>query len=173
MNFLTSSYTMRFRYKTFAAIVVCLSIWLMRGLLLPQPMQAQSNKFPIEIKWRGQDRVGDSLVKLLKAHIQRSQSLQLVEPQGAQLRLVLIITTIESPVFQLLAKNRLIGKHEIASQYAVIWVSSIPGEMPWYLADQIGMCPPNSKLHDLAQQLIEVTTEDILPQFRRMIRFIK
>ncbi len=164
---------MRFRYKTFAAIVVCLSIWLMRGLLLPQPMQAQSNKFPIEIKWRGQDRVGDSLVKLLKAHIQRSQSLQLVEPQGAQLRLVLIITTMESPVFQLLAKNRLIGKHEIASQYAVIWVSSIPGEMPWYLADQIGMCPPNSKLHDLAQQLIEVTTEDILPQFRRMIRFIK
>jgi hypothetical protein len=173
MNFLTSSYTMRFRYKTFAAIVVCLSIWLMRGLLLPQPMQAQSNKFPIEIKWRGQDRVGDSLVKLLKAHIQRSQSLQLVEPQGAQLRLVLIITTMESPVFQLLAKNRLIGKHEIASQYAVIWVSSIPGEMPWYLADQIGMCPPNSKLNDLAQQLIEVTTEDILPQFRRMIRFIK
>jgi len=164
---------MRFRYKTFAAIVVCLSIWLMRGLLLPQPMQAQSNKFPIEIKWRGQDRVGDSLVKLLKAHIQRSQSLQLVEPQGAQIRLVLILTTMESPVFQLLAKNRLIGKHEIASQYAVIWVSSIPGEMPWYLADQIGMCPPNSKLNDLVQQLIEVTTEDILPQFRRMIRFIK
>jgi hypothetical protein len=142
MNFLTSSYTMRFRYKTFAAIVVCLSIWLMRGLLLPQPMQAQSNKFPIEIKWRGQDRVGDSLVKLLKAHIQRSPSLQLVEAQGAQIRLVLILTTMESPVFQLLAKNRLIGKHEIASQYAVIWVSSIPGEMPWYLADQIGMCPP-------------------------------
>jgi len=164
---------MEFRCKAFAMIVVFLFIWLMSGLVSPPPVQAQSNKFPIEIKWRGHDRVGDSLVKLLKAHIQRSPSLQLVEAQGAQIRLVLILTTMESPVFQLLAKNRLIGKHEIASQYAVIWVSSIPGEMPWYLADQTGMCPPNSQLNDLAQQLIEVTTEDILPHFRRMIRFIK
>lgn len=142
--------------------------------MLWQEVAAQpSDKFPIEIKWRGNDIVGDSLVKLLKAHIHRSPSLRLVEPQGAQVRLILIITTMESPVFQLLAKNRFIRKNEIASQYSVIWVSSVPGEMPWYLADQIGMCPPNSKLNDLAQSLIETTTEEILPQFRRMIRFIR
>lgn len=164
------------RHKIFSAfwLRLVIAFFLASVSTLWQDVAAQpSDKFPIEIKWRGSDVVGDSLVKLLKAHIHRSPSLRLVEPQGAQVRLILIITTMESPVFQLLAKNRFIRKNEIASQYSVIWVSSVPGEMPWYLADQIGMCPPNSKLNDLAQNLIDVTTEEILPQFRRMIRFIK
>jgi len=90
---------MEFRCKAFAVIVVFLFIWLMSGLVSPPPVQAQSNKFPIEIKWRGHDRVGDSLVKLLKAHIQRSPSLQLIEAQGAQIRLVLISPRWNRPCF--------------------------------------------------------------------------
>lgn len=143
-------------------------------LLVLNPLWAQySGKFPIEIKWRGSDFTGDSLVKLLKLHIHRSSSLRLVEPNGAQARLILIVNTMESPVFQLLAKNRLIKKSEIASQYSIIWISSIPGEMPWYLADQIGLCLPNATLNDLAKHLIETTAEEILPQFTRIIRQIR